>query len=153
MLIYSHSQREERGGERREMKTLFDAAGGMLGRGEERRAEEIAAEAAEEVEETASIVLCDYVSIEEAAEVSEEMYEHVFSITYDALMRRFSAKHVCFRKEEIAKEVAAQVAEEMGMIASIYLSDFTDTDKAIEGGMRVKEYVRTAVHDAIMRNF
>ena len=135
------------------MKSLFDAAGGMLGRGEERRAEEIAAEAAEEVEETASIILCDYVSIEEAADMSETLYEHVFSICFDALMRRFSTKHVSFRKEEVAREVAEQVAEEIGMITSIYLSDFTDTDKAIEGGMRVKEYVKAAVHDAIMRNF
>ena len=153
MLIYLCSQREERGGEREEMASLFGERGSEEGAKEERKAHHAAAEAAEEVEKTASIVLCDYVSEEEAAEVSEEMYEHVFSITYDALMRRFSTKHVFFRKEELAKEVAAQVAEEIGMIASIYLSDFTDTDKAIEGGMRVKEDVRIAVHDAIMRNF
>jgi len=153
MLIYSHSQREERGGEREEMASLFGVKNVLLGARKERKAYDAATEAAEEVEETASIVLCDYVSEEEAAEVSEEMYEHVFSITYDALMRRFSAKHVCFRKEEMAREVAAQVGEEIGMIASIYLSDFTDTDKAIEGGAKIKENVRIAVHDAIMRNF
>ena len=76
MLIYSHSQREERGGERREMKTLFDVKNVLLGARKERKAYDAATEAAEEVEETASIVLCDYVSEEEAAEVSEEMYEH-----------------------------------------------------------------------------
>ena len=135
------------------MASLFDAKNVLLGAGKERKAYDAAAEAAEEVEKTASIVLCDYVSIEEAAEVSEEMYEHVFSITYDALMRRFSAKHVLFRKEEMAKEVSEQVGEEVGMIASIYLSDFTDIDKAIEGGAKIKEDVRIAVHDAIMRNF
>ena len=139
------------------MASLLTAARVLLGFGlegrKERKAHDAATEAAEEVENTAGIVLCDYLNEEEAADMSVALYGCVFSTTYDALMRRFSAKHVFFRKEELAKEVSEQVAEEIGMIVSICLSDFTDTDKAIEGGMRVKEDVRIAVHDAIMRNF
>ncbi|MHC1600015.1 MAG: hypothetical protein ACXQS5_04245 [Candidatus Methanospirareceae archaeon] len=125
---------------------------GLEGR-RERKAHDAATEAAEEVEKTVSIVLCDYLNEEEAADMSVALYGCVFSTTYEALMRRFSARHVRFRKGELAREVSEQVAEEIGMIASICMSDYIDTEKAIEGGERVKEDVRIAVYDAIMRNF
>jgi len=142
---------------RRKVASLLTAARVLLGFGvegrRERKAHDAATEAAEEVEKTASIVLCDYVSEEEAAEVSEALYGLVFSTTYDALIKRFSAKRVRFRKEDLAREVAGQVAEEIGIIVSICIGDFTDIEKAIEGGAKVREDVRIAVHDAIMRNF
>ena len=117
------------------------------------RIELTAEEVAEDTEATACVILCDYVSEEDAGEMSEMLYKHVFMLVHDALMRRFSARHVRFRKDELAREVSEQVAEEMGMIVSIYLSDFTSIDEAIEGGAKIKGDVRIAVHDAIMRNF
>jgi len=123
----------------------------MLGRGKERRAEEIAAEVAEEIERTAGIVLCGYIGAEDAGRVSEEICEWTERTVYDILMRKFSIKGVRFRKEELAKEVAELAKEEMEMLASIILSDYIDTEEAIEAGKKVGEDVKAAVYDAFMR--
>ena len=140
---------------RRKVASLLTAAKVLLGFGvegrKERKAHDAATEAAEEVEKTASIVLCDYVSEEEAADMSVALYGLVFSTTYDALIKRFSAKRGRFRKEDLAREVSEQVAEEMEMLASIILSDYINTEEAIEAGKKVGEAVKAAVYDAFMR--
>ena len=114
-------------------------------------AREIAAEAAEEIEMTASIILYDYVGAEDASRVSEEICEWTERTVYDILMRKFSIKGVRFSKEELAKEVAELAKEEMEMLASIILSDYINTEEAIEAGKKVGEDVRAAVYDAFMR--
>jgi len=123
----------------------------MLGRGKERRAEEMAAEVAEEIGETAGIVLCGYIGAEDASRVGEEICEWTERTVYDILMRKFSIKGVRFRKEELAREVAELAKEEMEMLASIILSDYINTEEAIEAGKKVGEDVKAAVYDAFMR--
>ena len=123
----------------------------MLGRGKERRAEEIAAEVAEEIERTAGIVLCGYIGAEDAGRVSEEICEWTERTVYDIIMRKFSIKGVRFSKEELAKEVAELAKEEIEMLASIILSDYINTEEAIEAGKKVGEDVKAAVYDAFMR--
>ena len=123
----------------------------MLERGRRKKAEEIAAVAAEEIEMTASIILYDYVGAEDASRVSEEICEWTERTVYDILMRKFSIKGVRFSKEELAKEVAELAKEEMEMLASIILSDYINTEEAIEAGKKVGEDVRAAVYDAFMR--
>lgn len=123
----------------------------MLGRGKERRAEEIAADAAEEIEMTASIILSEYVGAEDAGRVGEEISEWTEKVAYDIIIRKFSIKGVRFRKEELAREVAELAKEEMEMLASIILSDYIDTEKAIEAGKKIGEDVKAAVYDAFMR--
>ena len=95
----------------------------MLERERRKRAEEIAAVAAEEIEVTASIILYDYVGAEDASRVGEEICEWTERTVYDILMRKFSIKGVRFSKEELAKEVAELAKEEMEMLTSIILSD------------------------------
>ena len=123
----------------------------MLGRERRRRAEEIAAVAAEEIEMTASIILYDYVGAEDAGRVGEEISEWTEKVAYDIIIRKFSIKGVRFRKEELAKEVAELAKEEIEMLASIILSDYIDTEKAIEAGKKISEDVKAAVYDAFMR--
>ena len=123
----------------------------MQRRERRRRAEEIAAEAAEEIEMTASIILCDYVDAEDAGRVSEEISEWAERAVYDIIIRKISIKSVRFRKEELAREVAELAKEEMEMLASIILSDYINTEEAIEAGKKVGEAVKAAVYDAFMR--
>jgi len=123
----------------------------MLERERRKKAEEIAAVAAEEIEVTVGIILYDYVGAEDASRVGEEICEWTERTVYDILMRKFSIKGVRFRKEELAKEVAELAKEEMEMLASIILSDYIDTEEAIEAGKKVGEDVKAAVYDAFMR--
>ena len=53
----------------------------MQRRERRRRAEEIAAEAAEEIEMTASIILCDYVGAEDAGRVSALFFAFLSNFT------------------------------------------------------------------------
>jgi len=133
------------------MASLLGAVRKVLGRGKERRAEEIAADAAEEIEMTASIILSEYVGAEDAGRVGEEISEWTEKVAYDIIIRKFSIKGVRFRKEELAREVAELAKEEMEMLASIILSDYIDTEKAIEAGKKIGEDVKAAVYDAFMR--
>ena len=133
------------------MASVFAVVREMLGRGKEGRAEEIAAVAAEEIEGTAGIVLCGYIGAEDASRVGEEICEWTERTVYDILMRKFSIKGVRFSKEELAKEVAELAKEEMEMLASIILSDYINTEEAIEAGKKVGEDVKAAVYDAFMR--
>jgi len=123
----------------------------MLERERRKRAEEIAAVAAEEIEMTTVVILYDYVGAEDASRVSEEICEWTERTVYDILMRKFSIKGVRFSKEELAKEVAELAKEEMEMLASIILSDYINTEEAIEAGKKVGEDVKAAVYDAFMR--
>jgi len=123
----------------------------MLERERRKRAEEIAAVAAEEIEVTTGIILYDYVGAEDAGRVSEEICEWTERTVYDIIMRKFSIKGVRFSKEELAKEVAELAKEEIEMLASIILSDYINTEEAIEAGKKVGEDVKAAVYDAFMR--
>lgn len=123
----------------------------MLGRERRRSAEEIAAVAAEEIEMTASIILYDYVGAEDAGRVSEEICEWTEKVAYDIIIRKFSIKGVRFNESEMAREVAELAKEEIEMLASIILSDYIDTEKAIEAGKKIGEDVKAAVYDAFMR--
>jgi len=123
----------------------------MLERERRKKAEEIAAVAAEEIEMTTVVILYDYVGAEDASRVGEEICEWTERTVYDILMRKFSIKGVRFSKEELAKEVAELAKEEMEMLASIILSDYINTEEAIEAGKKVGEDVKAAVYDAFMR--
>jgi len=123
----------------------------MLERERRKKAEEIAAVAAEEIEMTTVVILYDYVGAEDASRVGEEICEWTERTVYDILMRKFSIKSVRFSKEELAREVAELAKEEMEMLASIILSDYINTEEAIEAGKKVGEDVRAAVYDAFMR--
>jgi len=133
------------------MVSPYMAVRKMLERERRKKAEEIAAVAAEEIEVTVGIILYDYVGAEDASRVGEEICEWTERTVYDILMRKFSIKGVRFRKEELAKEVAELAKEEMEMLASIILSDYIDTEEAIEAGKKVGEDVKAAVYDAFMR--
>ena len=133
------------------MVSPYMAVRKMLERERRKKAEEIAAVAAEEIEMTTVVILYDYVGAEDASRVSEEICEWTERTVYDILMRKFSIKSVRFRKEELAREVAELAKEEMEMLASIILSDYIDTEEAIEAGKKVGEDVKAAVYDAFMR--
>ena len=123
------------------MASLLGAVRKVLGRGKERRAEEIAADAAEEIEMTASIVLCDYLNAEEAVEAAAEIRKWAEEAICEAVMRKMA--NMRGRDEEVRTMLsrAENLPEKINDIREAFMMHCDEADK-------VREKVASLLEDA-----
>jgi len=55
------------------------------------------------------------------------------------------------RRKEMAREIAAEAAEEIEMMASIVLCDYLNAEEAVEAAAEIRKWAEETICEAVMR--